>query len=300
MSRTSGVVLVDKPAGWTSHDVVAKMRGILRQRRIGHAGTLDPMATGLLVIAVGPATRLLRFATDTQKTYTGTVKLGEATDSLDADGVVIATVPIPDLSPSQAQIIAATFLGPQQQIPPMVSAIKVDGKRLYELAREGKEIERKPRDIVVSKFEIGESEIPGSWAFEVTVTPGTYVRVLLADWAVQAGTLGHLTALRRTASGASLIDAAYTIDSLQEAVAQGASVLAAPLELTKQFPVVTVDDAVVLAIRQGKTVAFDTPLNGDYLNAVDGAGELVAILRPKDDRWQPDVVLAIESTVKDS
>ena len=300
MSRTSGVVLVDKPAGWTSHDVVAKMRGILRQRRIGHAGTLDPMATGLLVIAVGPATRLLRFATDTQKTYTGTVKLGEATDSLDADGVVIATAPIPDLSPLEAQVIAATFLGPQQQIPPMVSAIKVDGKKLYELAREGKEIERKPRDIVVSKFEIAESEVPGSWAFEVTVTPGTYVRVLLADWAVQAGTLGHLTALRRTASGASLVDAAHTIESLQEAVAQGESVLAAPLEMTKQFPVVVVDDATVLAIRQGKTVAFDTPLDGDYLNAVDGTGELVAILRPKDDRWQPDVVLAIESTVKDS
>ena len=300
MSRTSGVVLVDKPAGWTSHDVVAKMRGILRQRRIGHAGTLDPMATGLLVIAVGPATRLLRFATDTQKTYIGTVKLGEATDSLDADGVVIATAPIPELSPLEAQAIAATFLGPQQQIPPMVSAIKVDGKKLYELAREGKEIERKPRDIVVSKFEIAESEVPGSWAFEVTVTPGTYVRVLLADWAVQAGTLGHLTALRRTASGASLVDAAHTIESLQEAVAQGESVLAAPLEMTKQFPVVIVDDATVLAIRQGKTVAFDTPLDGDYLNAVDGTGELVAILRPKDDRWQPDVVLAIESTVKDS
>ncbi len=300
MSRTSGVVLVDKPAGWTSHDVVAKMRGILRQRRIGHAGTLDPMATGLLVIAVGPATRLLRFATDTQKTYTGTVKLGEATDSLDADGVVIATAPIPELSLLEAQAIAATFLGPQQQIPPMVSAIKVDGKKLYELAREGKEIERKPRDIVVSKFEIAESEVPGSWAFEVTVTPGTYVRVLLADWAVQAGTLGHLTALRRTASGASLVDAAHTIESLQEAVAQGESVLAAPLEMTKQFPVVVVDDATVLAIRQGKTVAFDTPLDGDYLNAVDGTGELVAILRPKDDRWQPDVVLAIESTVKDS
>lgn len=300
MSRTSGVVLVDKPAGWTSHDVVAKMRGILRQRRIGHAGTLDPMATGLLVIAVGSATRLLRFATDTQKTYTGMVKLGEATDSLDADGVVIATAPIPDLSPSQAQTIAATFLGPQQQIPPMVSAIKVNGKKLYELAREGKEIERKPRDIVVSKFEIGESEVPGSWAFEVTVTPGTYARVLLADWAVRAGTLGHLTALRRTASGGSLVDAAYTIESLQEAVAKGESVLAAPLEMTKQFPVVTVDDATVLAIRQGKTVAFDTPPDGDYLNAVDGAGELVAILRPKDDRWQPDVVLAIESTAKDS
>ncbi len=300
MSRTSGVVLVDKPAGWTSHDVVAKMRGILRQRRIGHAGTLDPMATGLLVIAVGPATRLLRFATDTQKTYTGTVKLGEATDSLDADGVVIATAPIPDLSPLEAQVIAATFLGPQQQIPPMVSAIKVDGKKLYELAREGKEIERKPRDIVVSKFEIAESEVPGSWVFEVTVTPGTYVRVLLADWAVRAGTLGHLTALRRTASGASLVDAAYTIESLQEAVAQGESVLAAPLEMTKQFPVVVVDDATVLAIRQGKMVSLDTPLDGDYLNAIDGKGELVAILRAKDDRWQPDVVLAIESTVKDS
>ncbi len=300
MSRTSGVVLVDKPAGWTSHDVVAKMRGILRQRRIGHAGTLDPMATGLLVIAVGPATRLLRFATETEKTYTGTVKLGEATDSLDAEGVVTATAPIPDLSSSDAQEIATSFLGAQQQIPPMVSAIKVNGKKLYELAREGKEIERKPRDIVVTKFEIRESAQAGSWEFEVTVTPGTYVRVLLADWAVRAGTVGHLTALRRTASGASLVDAAYSIDSLQEAVNKGESVLAAPLEMTKQFPVVIVDDPTVIAIRQGKTVALDAPREVEYLNALDSTGELVAILRPKGDRWQPDVVLAIESTTKDS
>jgi tRNA pseudouridine55 synthase len=300
MSRTSGVVLVDKPAGWTSHDVVAKMRGILRQRRIGHAGTLDPMATGLLVIAVGPATRLLRFATDTEKTYTGTVRLGEATDSLDADGVIVATSPIPSLQRSEAQSIAATFVGPQQQIPPMVSAIKMDGKKLYELAREGKEVERKPRDIVVSKFEIVESEDAGSWDFEVTVTPGTYVRVLLADWAVRAGTLGHLTALRRTNSGASQVGTAYSIDSLQEAVAKGESVLAAPLEMTKQFPVVFVDDATVVAIRQGKAVALDAPQASEYLNALDSAGELVAILRPKGDRWQPEVVLAIESTAKDS
>jgi tRNA pseudouridine55 synthase len=300
MSRTSGVVLVDKPAGWTSHDVVAKMRGILRQRRIGHAGTLDPMATGLLVIAVGPATRLLRFATETEKTYTGTVKLGEATDSLDADGVVVATASVPTLSPSEAQGIATSFLGAQQQIPPMVSAIKVDGKKLYELAREGKEIERQPRDIVVSRFEIRESTNPGSFEFEVTVTPGTYVRVLLADWAVRAGTVGHLTALRRTKSGASQVDAAYSIDSLQEAVAKGESVLAAPLEMTKQFPVVFVDDATVVSIRQGKTVVLDVPPASEYLNAVDSAGELVAIVRPKGDRWQPEVVLAIESTVKNS
>ena len=300
MSRTSGVVLVDKPAGWTSHDVVAKLRGILRQRRIGHAGTLDPMATGLLVIAVGPATRLLRFATDTQKTYTGTVKLGEATDSLDADGVVVATAPVPSLQRSEALSIAATFVGPQQQIPPMVSAIKVDGKKLYELAREGKEVERKPRDIVVSKFDIVESEVAGSWDFEVTVTPGTYVRVLLADWAVRAGTVGHLTALRRTASGASQVSTSYSIESLQEAVKNGESVLAAPLEMTKQFPTVKVNEATVAAIRQGKAVALDVPLTEPYLNALDSDGELVAILRPKGDQWQPDVVLAIEPTAKDS
>jgi tRNA pseudouridine55 synthase len=300
MSRTSGVVLVDKPAGWTSHDVVAKLRGILRQRRIGHAGTLDPMATGLLVIAVGPATRLLRFATETQKTYTGTVKLGEATDSLDADGVVVATAAIPGLSPSDARAIATTFLGPQQQIPPMVSAIKVDGKKLYELAREGKEIERKPRDIVVSKFEIVESEVSASWDFEVTVTPGTYVRALLADWAVRAGTVGHLTALRRTASGASLVSAAYSIESLQEAVIQGEPVLADPLEMTKQFPAVSIDEATVVSVRQGKTIQLDSSFTGPYLNALDTHGELVAILRPKGDRWQPDVVLAIEPTTKDS
>jgi tRNA pseudouridine55 synthase len=300
MSRTSGVVLVDKPQGWTSFDVVAKLRGILKQRRIGHAGTLDPMATGLLVVAVGPATRLLRFATDTQKTYTGTVKLGEATDSLDADGTVTHSAPVPGLSFEQAQAAVNDMLGTQQQTPPMVSAIKVDGKKLYELAREGKEVERESREITVFNFSVEPTTDPALWNFSVTVTPGTYVRVLLADWAERIGTLGHLVALRRTASGASTVDAAYSLDQIQQLTADGHDVLAAPLEMTKQFASVVVDQATQVAIRQGKLIDVEVSGENPYINALDETGELIAILRPKNGRWQPDVVLANESPVSGS
>ena len=280
--------------------MVAKLRGILKQRRIGHAGTLDPMATGLLVVAVGPATRLLRFATDTEKTYTGTVKLGEATDSLDADGVVMASAPVPDLTLAQAQLAANTLQGQQQQIPPMVSAIKIDGKKLYELAREGQEVEREPRDITVFDFTIEATTDPELWNFSVTVTPGTYVRVLLADWAERLGTLGHLVALRRTASGASTVSIAYSLEQIQELVAAGQDVLQPPLEMTKQFASVTVDTQIEMAIRQGKLIDIEVSGEHHYVNAVDESGELVAILRPKNGRWQPDVVLANEPPLRRS
>jgi len=292
MTRTSGVVLVDKPAGWTSHDVVAKLRGILRQRRIGHAGTLDPMATGLLVIAVGSATRLLRFATETTKTYTGTVQFGSATDSLDADGVVVATKDVPPLSVALVQAAATQMLGPQQQIPPMVSAIKIDGKKLYELAREGKEVERPARDIVVHSFTVSPTDSETAWNFEVVVTPGTYVRVLLADLAERLETLGHLTALRRTANGASSVVDALSLEEIQRRVTAGEVVLAAPLEMVKQYPVAAVDTETVAAIRQGKVVDLVDVAESPYVAATDVAGELVAVLRPRQGRWQPDVVLA--------
>ena len=252
------------------------------------------MATGLLVVAVGSATRLLRFATDTEKTYTGTVRLGVATDTLDADGEVTRSAPVPTFSLDDAMKVASEFIGPQQQVPPMVSAIKVGGKKLYELAREGQEIERQPRDIVVSRFEVSPGHTENSWDFAVTVTPGTYVRVLLSDYAERLGTLGHLTALRRVSSGASAVSAAWSLEEIAERASRGESVLSPARQMVSHFPEVLVDSEIVLNIRQGKLIDLDVSGDAPYCAAVDKDGELVAVLRPKNGRWQPDVVLASE------
>ncbi|HSG78058.1 MAG TPA: tRNA pseudouridine(55) synthase TruB, partial [Acidimicrobiia bacterium] len=143
---TTGFVLVDKPAGWTSHDVVAKARRLLQQKKVGHAGTLDPMATGLLVLAAGRATRLLRFVQGAEKVYVGQMLMGVATDTLDADGAVLEREPLP-VSAEEIEAAAARFVGPIMQVPPMVSALKVGGRRLYDLAREGVEVERDARPV---------------------------------------------------------------------------------------------------------------------------------------------------------
>ena len=289
MSKPNGVILVDKPVGWTSHDVVAKLRGVLKERRIGHAGTLDPMATGLLVIAVGPCTRLLQFATATTKTYTGTVRLGSSTDSLDADGVVTATMPVPPLSADEVNAAASQLTGHQMQIPPMVSAIKVDGKKLYELAREGKEIERAPRPVHISSFELTPVS-DTDWNFVTEVSAGTYIRVLASDLATSLGTLGHLVALRRVASGQAHVDRAATLEEIAE---HGSSLLAPALTLVDHLPMRELNSDEVVALRQGKRVRAES---GEHELAVAlYEGEVVAMLTRRGDEWQPSVVLPANS-----
>lgn len=285
MSKPNGVVLVDKPAGWTSHDVVAKLRGILKERRIGHAGTLDPMATGLLVIAVGPCTRLLQYATATTKTYTGTVRLGSSTDSLDADGDVIATMPVPILSEAQVNAAAATLTGHQMQIPPMVSAIKVEGQKLYELAREGKEIERAPRPVVIHAFSLTPAS-DTDWNFVAEVSAGTYIRVLASDLAVTLGTVGHLVALRRVASGQARVEGALTLERIAE---EGSAALAPPLTLVDHLPRREVTDDEQVALRQGKRI--DANVGAHEIAVATHAGEVVAMLTRRGHQWQPSVVL---------
>lgn len=285
MSKPNGVLLVDKPAGWTSHDVVAKLRGILKERRIGHAGTLDPMATGLLVIAVGPCTRLLQYATATTKTYTGTVRLGSATDSLDADGQVTATAPVPPLTLDDVAAVAAHLTGPQLQTPPMVSAIKIDGKKLYELARDGQEVERPPRPVVISRFDVTSSR-GDDWEFVAEVSAGTYIRVLASDLAVRLGTLGHLVALRRVSSGRARVEDALSLDDVAQ---QGLAALASPLTLVDHLHQRPVSLEEIVALRQGKRIAADL---GDEETAVAvDHGEVVAIVTRRGETWQPSVVL---------
>ncbi|MHB1088605.1 MAG: tRNA pseudouridine(55) synthase TruB, partial [Acidimicrobiales bacterium] len=257
MTTNNGLVLIDKPQGLTSHDVVARVRKIMGERRVGHAGTLDPMATGLLVVAVGPATRLLRFAQGETKRYTGTVRLGIQTDSLDADGVVTLERPVPHISAEQMSLAAQAMLGPQLQTPPMVSALKVKGQRLHELARQGVEVEREPRSITVHHFEVRATNDEARWDFEVDCTVGTYVRVLLSDLAERLGTVGHLSALRRVASGAHHVNDALSLEGLALAVERGERVLAPPLSFVEDLEQVQLSADQERRIRMGQRIELD-------------------------------------------
>ncbi|MEZ5276353.1 MAG: tRNA pseudouridine(55) synthase TruB [Opitutaceae bacterium] len=212
-SGYEGVLLVDKPTGVTSHDVVARARRIFRMKKIGHAGTLDPMATGLLILLIGRATRLSQYLMSLDKVYEGSITLGVTTNSHDADGEVLSTRPVPDLDEETMRAHLQSFVGDQYQTPPMFSAIKKDGVPLYKLARKGKEIEREPRFVRVSAFELLRMETP---VLEVRVkcSKGTYVRTLAHDLGEKIGCGAHLSALRRTASDRFRIEQAHTIAEL--------------------------------------------------------------------------------------
>jgi len=292
MTTSNGLLLVDKPKGLTSHDVVARVRRILHEKKVGHAGTLDPMATGLLVLAVGPSTRLLRFAQSEVKRYVGAVKFGVATDSLDADGVVVEERTLPILTSGDVDSAAAAMLGRQLQTPPMVSAIKIDGQRLHELARRGIEVERPAREITVLTFSLHATDDPSVWRFDVECSVGTYVRVLLSDLAGALGTVGHLIELRRTRSGSHEVENAVTLERLADLVAQGDTVLAPPAAFVTALEHVTLRSDQVRAMRMGQRVALDTNFDNDEIAAMDATGDLLGILQRRLNSWKPEMVLA--------
>ena len=250
------------------------------------------MATGLLVIGVGVATRLLQYCQASNKRYTGTVKLGVATDSLDADGVVVGTAKVPAVDADAMNAAARALCGETTQIPPMVSALKRAGKRLYELARQGIEVERAPRPVTISDFSLTPTGDPSLWNFDVTCSVGTYVRVLLSDLAESLGTLGHLTALRREASGDFQVGEALSLDQLDERTRVGETVLAPPKEMVRGFATVTATDDEVLAVRRGQRPAFVTA--ADDVAVLDRHGALIGLARRRDDSFQPYLVLAAD------
>jgi tRNA pseudouridine55 synthase len=292
MTTSNGLLLVDKPQGLTSHDVVARVRRILHEKKVGHAGTLDPMATGLLVLAVGPSTRLLRFAQSETKRYSGAVKFGVATDSLDADGVVVERQPVPALTRDLIDAASSAMLGSQPQTPPMVSAIKIDGQRLHELARRGVEVERRAREISVASFALTPTDDDTVWRFDVVCSVGTYVRVLLSDLAVALGTVGHLVELRRLASGAHVVEHALTLDELADGVAAGHEVLAPPATFVTALEHVTLSEEQTGAMRKGQRVALEEKYHNDEIAAMDSVGDLVGILQRRNESWKPELVLA--------
>ncbi|MFC4059347.1 tRNA pseudouridine(55) synthase TruB [Planomonospora corallina] len=213
----SGLIVVDKPAGWTSHDVVGKLRGIAGTRRVGHAGTLDPMATGVLVVGVEKATRLLGHLALTEKGYDGTIRLGQSTNTDDAEGEITRATPAAGVSDEEIRKGVAALTGRIMQIPPQVSAIKVDGQRAYKRARSGEEVELAARPVTVSAFEVTAVRREGDLVdvdVSVSCSSGTYIRALSRDLGAALGVGGHLTYLRRTRVGPYDLPMAHTIEQL--------------------------------------------------------------------------------------
>lgn len=259
----NGIILVDKPQDWTSHDVVAKLRGILRERRIGHSGTLDPLATGLLVVFVGRATRAVEFAEADSKEYVAGMRLGVSTDTQDVTGNIISeygTLPDRETVPAAVE----HFIGDIEQIPPMYSAIKIGGKKLYELARRGESVERAPRRITVSSIDIIE-QCGNDYVLKIACSKGTYVRTLCNDIGEFLGCGACMSSLRRTGAGAFSVDDAHSIEYIEAAAKDGRlSQILLPVDmLFSDIPKIEVDDAAVKKLKNGNIIKISAE-NGDY------------------------------------
>jgi len=288
----TGLVVVDKEAEWTSHDVVARCRRIFGQRRVGHAGTLDPDATGVLLVGLGRATRLMRFLTALPKTYEGEVVLGTATTTLDASGEVIGTWDMSGVTLAEVREAAAALTGAIEQIPPMVSAVKVGGRRLHALAREGIEVERAPRPVTVYRYDVSPSTTPGVFRIEVECSSGTYVRVLAADLGAALGGGAHLRNLRRTRIGSFTAEDARLVDELTPAV------VLTPAQGMRDLEQVVVPVDVEKLVSRGLAldrVSLGVSGDGPW-GLVDSGHNLLAVYEATGtDRIRPAVVLTGEN-----
>jgi len=268
----AGLALIDKPQGFTSHDVVAKLRGVLGTRKVGHAGTLDPMATGLLVVGVGPGTKLMTYLSGADKSYLATVRLGVATFTDDAEGETTAVATkdqLEKLNPQQILSALGEFEGVQLQLPSRVSAKKIGGKKAYELAREGKEFELKPAEIEIYKIK-GSDPRFGEFIdldIQVECSSGTFIRAIARDLGEKLGVGAHLTKLRRTRVGPFSVDNATNIEN------------ASPMKMTDAakalLPVVSIDEQEQTELSFGR--ALDVQSESEYLAAING-DKLVAIV----------------------
>jgi tRNA pseudouridine55 synthase len=277
-----GLLLVDKPGGMTSHDVVARARRVLSVRKVGHAGTLDPMATGLLILGVGAATRLLGYVGGHEKTYEATIRLGQATVTDDREGEVLSTASTASVYDAAIRAALAAQTGPLQQVPSSVSAVKVDGRRSYDRVRAGEAVELAPRSVTVHALEVHRIGRPTADLVDVdvtvTCTAGTYIRAIARDAGAALGVGGHLTALRRTASGPFAVAQAAPVEDAGAALLAGAG--AGFLDLTEAagtvFPTRTLTDDEARALFYGQRIA-PSGAPGPHA-AVDAGGRLVALV----------------------
>ncbi|MCA1783707.1 MAG: tRNA pseudouridine(55) synthase TruB [Intrasporangiaceae bacterium] len=294
-SDTDGILIVDKPAGWTSHDVVGRTRRLAGTRKVGHAGTLDPMATGLLVLGVNRGTKLLTFLVGCDKDYTATIRLGQATVTDDAEGEVMASPGAAGVDAERIVAAVAGLTGDIEQVPSTVSAIKVDGQRAYARARAGEEVTLAARPVTVSRFAVGdrrEQDADGvrvvDLDVEVTVSSGTYVRALARDLGAVLGCGGHLTALRRTRVGGFGIGAAHTLENL------GSTVLGDVAR--RSFAVREISDEEARSLGFGARIDSTYPGRREPVAAIDPGGRLIAMLDETGTTTRSHVVFAPASS----
>lgn len=290
---SDGILLVDKPAGETSAGVVRILKRRYRPRRIGHLGTLDPMATGVLPLCLDSGTRIARYLEGQGKGYAGEIRLGIATDTLDITGAVLREGPVPDLEGVDLAAVARGFLGTRAQVPPMYSAVKVGGQELYKHARAGREVERKAREIHIESLSLERAERPDTLSFSVDCSKGTYVRVLAEEIGAALGAPATLASLRRTRFGHFSIEECRTLGRLEEEFPESLPVLA-PLDALRGMPRHPVDAATAWGVAVGRKEALSNlpaaPAPGRMaLIAPDGA--LLAVVEAEGARWRLSRVL---------
>ncbi|ORW17708.1 tRNA pseudouridine synthase B [Mycolicibacter nonchromogenicus] len=285
----AGLVIVDKPAGITSHDVVSRCRRFFGTRKVGHAGTLDPMATGVLVIGIERATKILGLLTASQKSYAATIRLGQTTSTEDAEGEVLETISAAHLTDAQIEAAIGGLRGDIEQVPSTVSAIKVAGKRSYQLAREGRAVDLPARPVRIERFELLEVRRAGGFVdldVEVDCSAGTYIRALARDVGGELGVGGHLTALRRTRAGSFGLDQARTLDELAECPRLSYSLDEACLQTFPRRDL-SVEEAVDVSHGRPLTPAG---IDGTYA-ATDLDGRVIALLEDSGRRTKSVVVI---------
>jgi tRNA pseudouridine55 synthase len=292
VSTAAGVVVVDKPAGLTSHDVVARIRRLAGTRKVGHAGTLDPMATGVLVVGVNRATRLLGHLTLTEKAYDATVRLGTSTHTDDAEGETLSTASPSDLEQVDGAAVrraVEAFVGDIEQRPSQVSAVKVDGRRSYARVRAGEAVDLPPRPVTVHALQVHDVR-PGPGHVDVDISvrasSGTYIRAIARDLGASLGVGGHLTALRRTAVGSFDLTAAHSLDALADDLA-----LIDLSEVARRcFPGLDLDDEQARDVRVGRRLDLALPREGEPVAVFDPAGEFLALYEQRGEVAAPVAV----------
>ena len=308
----SGILNIDKPAGWTSHDVVGRVRRVLGLRRVGHAGTLDPMATGVLLVCVGQATRLSEYLMAGRKTYRAVIRFGIETDTYDMDGAIVATEPASvyrgaseygvALTASALEPLLASFVGKTQQQPPAFSAIKDGGVPAYRKARQGRVVELQPREVTIHTIRLLDWQ-PPDLTVEVTCEPGTYIRSLAHDLGQAAGCGATLAALVRLRSGQFGIEDAIGLDTLEKVVATGqlSTHLHPMREALAGFTPVPVDQETASELTFGRAIACTAPPLAATGYAISTEGDVLAMLRYEPDRqqWQPFRVFQTIGTARE-
>ena len=282
----NGILLIDKAEGWTSSDVVIKLKGVLRERRVGHSGTLDPMATGLLAVFVGRATRAVEFAEAHDKRYTAGLRLGVTTDTQDVTGTVLRSCQA-NVAEDELKAVLTRFTGELEQIPPMYSAIKINGQKLYDIARRGGEVERRPRHITVSGISVvGRSG--NDFVLDISCSKGTYIRTLCNDIGDALGCGGCMSSLRRTAAGDFSVSQAYTIDEVVAAAAAGeAGKLLLPTDsMFAALPRCTAGAQDERRIKNGNEIKTPALADGDY-RVYSDSGEFLMLGRAENGRMRP-------------